>query len=59
MRMIIKPTNRAATASRKIQPIKLPPIPSATTSDEAASERACQALLASRLERTFRASAIR
>lgn len=52
MRTIMKPTITAAIESAKLNPIRLPPIPNATTSEEAASERACQALAMSMGERS-------
>jgi hypothetical protein len=52
VRTTIRPTTAAATGSSKVKPARLPTMPSATTSEEAASERACQALATNMLERT-------
>src|SRR5450830_1256248 len=55
VRTIIRPTINAAIGSSKGTPSRLPAMPSATTSDDTASERACQALATSMLERTWSA----
>ena len=48
----MKPTMAAAIGSRMGYPARLPMMPTPTTSDDAASERACQALATSMLDLT-------
>lgn len=52
MRPTRKPTMAAAMGSNSGYPSRLPTMPRLTTSDDAASERACHALAISMLERT-------
>lgn len=49
-RPIIAPTTQAATGSSQRNPIRLPATPTAATSDDTASERACHALAISMRE---------